>query len=60
MMGGGTGLAIGIISGGLGSLGQKYSMREALRYTGKTSLVSAGSFMVFMAVGQAIRSGKCF
>ena len=60
LMGGGTGLVMGLMIGVFGVMGQGYTRREALRHIGKTSAASAGSFSVFMGVGQAIRSGKCF
>merc|ERR1711976_886579 len=60
MMGGGTGMVIGILSGGMQCIGQGFTKREALRTLGRTSFISAGSFAVFMGVGQALRSGKCF
>lgn len=60
LMGGGTGMVIGILSGTMQCIGQGFTKREALRTIGRTSFISAGSFAVFMGVGQALRSGKCF
>ena len=54
-----TGLAIGFLTGVLGGISGGHRGRELLRYVGKTSAVSGGSFSVFMGVGGAIRGGRC-